>query len=596
MAQHTQSLATRRGRIARQLFAAGFVAAGIIAGATSGVSPVSAATDGAVDASFNPGGAGANGNINALVFLSGGKALIAGKFTQYNGTTAGGIARLNADGTLDTAFNTGGAGFTRTSGTMEVLSIDVDASGKIYAAGSFNKYNGASVTSDSVVRLNADGTLDAAFVAPTFTNTNSASAEKARFVRTLGSTVFVSGQFDQVNTASPVTVSGLVVLDTTGAVDPAFGSNGRLYDASFGPSYLYSMEPVAGSTDYFINGSFRLYNGLAGANKAEYVARIKADGTRNTAYDNVTNVGPNNSINSAVQLSGGKNLLAGNFSSFNGNSSAKGIVRTNADGTLDATFSPAAAGMPGAKLAVDATGRIYIAGSVGAGYAGMTGKYVLRLNADGTLDTSFSTSDTPNSYDNKVAVGPDGNVVVYGTLTSYGSATVGRITRLTTAPAAAPTTTTTGTGSSGTGSTGASATGAPGVPTNVTATVSGTTATVKWSAPSTGGAPTSYLATADRTDSDAADLTCTAAAPTTTCKVSGLVKGKVYAFSVSASNASGASAAAKAPKTVTVPVVAVGTDSDSSLPTAGARNVFIMLLAAFVLLGGGALLRRPRRA
>ena len=596
MEQHTGPLSTRRGRAARQLVAALLVAAGIATGAAAGVSPVSAATDGAVDASFNPGGTGANGNVNALVFLAGGKTLIAGKFSQYNGTTAGGIARLNADGTLDTTFNTGGAGFTRTSGTMEVLSIDVDASGKIYAAGSFNRFNGASVSADSVVRLNADGTLDGAFVAPTFTNTNSASAEKARFVRTLAGTVFVSGQFDQVNTASPVTVSGIVLLDATGAVDPAFGSNGRLYDASFGPSYLYSMEPVANSTDYFINGSFRLYNGLAGANKAEYVARIKADGSRNTAYDNVTNVGPNNSINSALQLAGGKNLLAGNFSSFNGNSSAKGIVRTNADGTLDTTFSSATAGMPGAKLAVDATGRIYLAGSVGAGYAGMTGKYLLRLNADGTLDTSFSTTDTPSSYDNKVAVDPDGNLVVYGTLTAYGSATVGRITRLTTAPAASPTTTTV---AGGTGGTGTTATGAPGSPVNVTATVSGTTATVKWGAPTTGGAPTAYLATADRTDSDAADLTCTAAAPTTTCKVTGLVTGKVYAFSVSASNASGSSAAAKAPKTVTVSVATVatsGTGSGSSLPTAGARNVFMLLMAAFVLLGGGVLLRRPRRA
>ena len=86
---------------------------------------------GARDASFNPGGAGADGVIYALVLLPSGKILIGGDFMTYNGINSPRLARLNADGTLDASFNVGvGADNT-------VYSIAVQTDGNIVIGGRF---------------------------------------------------------------------------------------------------------------------------------------------------------------------------------------------------------------------------------------------------------------------------------------------------------------------------------------------------------------------------------------------------------------------------------------------------------------------------
>src|SRR5947207_6690472 len=80
----------------------------------------------------------ANGSINVVVVQPDGKILLGGAFTTLapNGgatVTRNRIARLNADGTLDTAFNPNANG--------NVRSIAVQADGKILVAGDFNGAN-----------------------------------------------------------------------------------------------------------------------------------------------------------------------------------------------------------------------------------------------------------------------------------------------------------------------------------------------------------------------------------------------------------------------------------------------------------------------
>ena len=82
--------------------------------------------------------------------------LIGGTFTSYNGTPAGYIARLNADGSLDTTFNYGGTGANNNVDEIVIL-----PSGKILIAGAFSTYNG--LPAPRITRLNADGSMDAGF-------------------------------------------------------------------------------------------------------------------------------------------------------------------------------------------------------------------------------------------------------------------------------------------------------------------------------------------------------------------------------------------------------------------------------------------------
>ncbi|MBC7447541.1 MAG: delta-60 repeat domain-containing protein, partial [Hymenobacteraceae bacterium] len=111
------------------------------------------------DATYNPGGQGANSMVDALEPLSDGRTLIGGSFSRYNGRAVGYVTRLNADGTPDPTFNPGGTG-----ADGQVLDIQRDRQDRILLAGSFRHYNGQPV--GAVTRLLPDGTLDPTFAAP----------------------------------------------------------------------------------------------------------------------------------------------------------------------------------------------------------------------------------------------------------------------------------------------------------------------------------------------------------------------------------------------------------------------------------------------
>ena len=92
----------------------------------------------------------ANGRVDVTVLQSDGKILIGGDFTTLspNGgvaVTRNYIARLNPDGTLDTAFNPNANG--------NVLSIAVQGDGKILVGGGFSSIGGQ--TRNNIARLDA---------------------------------------------------------------------------------------------------------------------------------------------------------------------------------------------------------------------------------------------------------------------------------------------------------------------------------------------------------------------------------------------------------------------------------------------------------
>lgn len=100
---------------------------------------------------------GCNNQVNAVEVLSDDTIIIGGKFTTFDNSIVGYIAKLSSDGDLDTtfAFNNG-TGFDD-----EVNSLKVLSNGKILVGGKFTDFNGTSVTNVAV--LNSDGTLDTSF-------------------------------------------------------------------------------------------------------------------------------------------------------------------------------------------------------------------------------------------------------------------------------------------------------------------------------------------------------------------------------------------------------------------------------------------------
>lgn len=113
--------------------------------------------DGAVDTDFNPNANNFNGNdqIACIAVQPDGKTIIGGGFTRVGGVPRTYIARVLANGAVDTDFNPNANGW--------VQSVFVQRDGKIIVGGAFTTVGG--VPRSGIARLHFDGTLDTDFVA-----------------------------------------------------------------------------------------------------------------------------------------------------------------------------------------------------------------------------------------------------------------------------------------------------------------------------------------------------------------------------------------------------------------------------------------------
>lgn len=117
--------------------------------------------DGSLDTSFQPGTGpgGTDRSIYALSLQSDGKILVGGTFTSFNGVSRNRIVRLEPNGTVDLTFNPG----TGVGGTdAYILGIAVATNGQILVTGKFSSFAGAARS--GVARLNANGSLDATYL------------------------------------------------------------------------------------------------------------------------------------------------------------------------------------------------------------------------------------------------------------------------------------------------------------------------------------------------------------------------------------------------------------------------------------------------
>jgi len=185
--------------------------------------------DGSVDVDFNPG-SGTDAPVNAVALQPDGKVLIGGAFTTVNGVPRRGIARLNADGSVDTSFN---PGFGAVGGGVEdILLIDT---GKILIAGGFTAFNGQ--LAGRVARLNSNGSLDTSFRAGSGPG-STANAGPTGIVYALAQQsdgkFLIAGDFTSVTSANgSVPRVRVARLNTDGSLDPLFNTGDGPNDAVF---------------------------------------------------------------------------------------------------------------------------------------------------------------------------------------------------------------------------------------------------------------------------------------------------------------------------------------------------------------------------
>ena len=137
-----------------------------------------------------------------------GKILIGGGFTSVLGVARNNIARLNTDGTLDTAFNP--------NANDDVYSIAVQADGKILAGGDFTSIGGQ--PRNRIARLDATTGLADSFNP----NANSQLSIQSRCRRTAR---FWRAAFHGANSIGGQTRNYIARLDATTGLADSFDPN-----------------------------------------------------------------------------------------------------------------------------------------------------------------------------------------------------------------------------------------------------------------------------------------------------------------------------------------------------------------------------------
>ena len=342
--------------------------------------------DGTLDMGFDPK---PDYTVYSVAVQSDGNVLLGGQFTtlQPNGaataTARRYIARVNADGTLDTVFDP--------SANSVVYSVAEQADGKVLLGGAFTTLqpNGAAAATarQYIAQVNADGTLDTVFD-PRANSVVYSVAEQA------DGKVLLGGYFTTLQPNSAATTTARRYIARVNA-------DGTL-DTVFDPSANNVVFSVAEQADgkVLLGGYFTTLqpNSAAAATARRYIARVNTDGMVDTGFDPK----PNSIVYSVALQADGKVLLGGDFTTLQPNSAATAtarryIARVNADGALDNGFDPGANSRVH-SVAVQANGRVLLGGQFTTFQPNSTATAITRAGFARLLnDSAPQTLSAPDS-------------------------------------------------------------------------------------------------------------------------------------------------------------------------------------------------------
>jgi uncharacterized delta-60 repeat protein len=389
-------------------------------------------------------------SVLAVALQANGKAVIGGIFDHFNGALTEGIMQINPDGSPDQGFDSNGPGIN-----AEVSALVRQPDGKLLVGfyGSSGGSNGDtprnklnSTRLGAIGRLNPDGTTDTTFTPPFDTG----SGVSYIALQSDGKIV-ISGSFRLVGDTTTEGTFYLTRLNSNGTLDATFhppptGVPGRAVIRPDGKILIYTPNGTPGlirlnvdgsrddtfSTEFFPNGAApmalqpdgRIIILVAGRNFAPpHIGRLNADGAVDGTFDSGT--GPDNAVRSLVLQPDGKILIGGDFFNYNG-TPRNCMARLNADGSLDTSFipdnpntaqtNPTVPERVGA-LALQSDGKIF----VGSYYRGdafyASPNRIFRLNQNGSLDSSFPLGtglEGQNLNVNAILLQQDGQAIIGG--------------------------------------------------------------------------------------------------------------------------------------------------------------------------------------
>ncbi len=312
-----------------------------------------------------------------------GKLFVGGGFTRVGGELRVGLARLQTDGRLDTAFQ------LAFGGAASVPSVALTPEGKIVMGGDFLLVNG--VEKRGLTRLNADGTLDTGFVLA-----DSPGDAHIRFV---------------------IQPDGKMLTLTYDRATTRYYVRRWLVNGALDSSY---QSP----TINFIDRGFMTLQAdgkvlLSGAASGEFFVRyirLNANGSTDDSFTPPGNLGE---FIAQERQADGSILVAGTTTSNQNTKVA--FVFLKAEGAQDSLREATLPSGTRVLQVAGANGKL-IVGGVGTAPDKLIRNFVARFNRDGTPDATFATAwlkeyffdSQQTSYLSALAVQPDGKVLVGG--------------------------------------------------------------------------------------------------------------------------------------------------------------------------------------
>jgi uncharacterized delta-60 repeat protein len=340
---------------------------------------------------------GAQSDVLALAAQADGKVLAGGSFYLANGAPQNGIARFNADGTLDTTLATPATGGV-------VTGVLVRDDGKLVMGGSF--YSIAGQDYKDVALLSATGTLEAGAY--------------------LGGVNALAWYPGNKVAAALAHTPGVRRLNADMSIDAAFTpfevvTNYQRPDLEFDRANAVAVQADG---KILVGGSF---TNFSPAPVFQNIVRLNADGTLDTTFVSPAFTVYNfRSVVFAIAVQpDGKILIAGRFSTVGGVPSPT-VARLNADGSVDTTFvSPFLnQGSTAHVLRLQSDGKILVGGNMQIIEGAKIYNSLVRLNPGGSRDATFDTSVT--GIVKSLAIVPDagtaaGRIVAGGTVSGVGT-------------------------------------------------------------------------------------------------------------------------------------------------------------------------------
>jgi uncharacterized delta-60 repeat protein/uncharacterized repeat protein (TIGR01451 family) len=298
-----------------------------------------------------------------------------------------------------------------------VNAVGLQPNGAIVAGGAFTVAN--SVTRNRLARINSDGSLDYGFASlPGQAN----DTIRAVALQTDGR-ILVGGDFTTYDGSSR---NRFARVNLDGSLDWQFDPGSGLDHSAYAvvETFTDTNQTVR---KILVGGSFTLANGVP----RQYLAQFNNDGSVDIGFNAANDANGLDGPVWAIAVQGDhKIIIGGDFLSING-ATRNHIARLNADGSLDYSFNNPGTGASDSvrALTIQLDGRILV-GGLFTNFNGTVQNHIVRLNADGSLDSTFNGGLGGDGAVYTIALQPDNRILLGGEFTRWDGVTRNHLTRL----------------------------------------------------------------------------------------------------------------------------------------------------------------------